>query len=428
MQIEEAVNHQCHASMKRPKLKHPLPASRVARLKLLTASVIVALSGCGGGDGPGASSSGPAATQPTPTLPAPSMPTSTTNAPAKLSGWNQFTSDGSVLALREGVVPFALNTPLFSDYTHKLRTLWLPPGTQITYAAQGPLPFPVGAVVTKTFYYPRAAGVRSDAVGALSVAQIDGGESVDLKTHRLIETRIMVRESSGRWSATTYVWDDDQRDATLVRTGKAIAVDLVSTSGTTTQFTYAVPSDTQCISCHAVDATTGAFEAIGPQAPNMNRDYAYASGTRNQLDALTARGLLTGLVQPAPRWAVWDDPATGSLEARTRTYFEVNCSTCHNPTGRASRTGLWLGLTQTERVRLGICKPPAGGQLNGRFTYDVQPGSAAQSFLFFRVSNYRLNSDPQRVAMPELGRHVFHAEGNALVRDWIDTLAEACGG
>ena len=33
--------------------------------------------------------------------------------------------DGS-LRLNDGVVPYDLNTPLFSDYAHKLRTVWMP--------------------------------------------------------------------------------------------------------------------------------------------------------------------------------------------------------------------------------------------------------------------------------------------------------------
>ena len=40
--------------------------------------------------------------------------------------------------------------------------------------------------------------------------------------------------------------------------------------------------------------------------------------------------------------------------------------------------------------------------------------------------NYRIGANPPRVAMPELGRHVFHAEGNTLVRDWINAMTLTC--
>jgi hypothetical protein len=58
-------------------------------------------------------------------------------APAKLSAWHVVTSDGATLTLGERVVPYALNTPLFSDDAHKLRTLWIPQGAQIEATASG---------------------------------------------------------------------------------------------------------------------------------------------------------------------------------------------------------------------------------------------------------------------------------------------------
>ena len=114
------------------------------------------------------------------------------------------------------------------------------------------------------------------------------------------------------------------------------------------------------------------------------------------------------------------------MNDRTRAYLDVNCASCHNSAGRSSNTGLWLGVGVTEPLRVGICKPPEGGQQNRQFSFDVTPGNADASFLHHRLTNYRINSEPPRVAMPELGRHVFHAEGNALVRDWINAMAPGC--
>jgi hypothetical protein len=37
-----------------------------------------------------------------------------------------------------------------------------------------------------------------------------------------------------------------------------------------------------------------------------------------------------------------------------------------------------------------------------------------------------MNSSPPRVSMPELGRHVFDVEGNALIREWIDGMTQTC--
>jgi uncharacterized repeat protein (TIGR03806 family) len=350
---------------------------------------------------------------------------SAASAPTKLSSWKLLLSNGQTLSLQKTVLPYSLNTPLFSDYSHKLRTLWLPAGTQMNHTATGPLQFPEGAIVTKSFFYPRATAQAIGAIGALKTDQVDGGETVDLATHRMLETRLMVREAAGRWGAVTYVWDADQQDATLVRNGQNVPVELVDAQGTRTSFTYAVPTDAQCVTCHTTNLSTGAFEAIGPQSDNLNRSYAYAAGNFNQLDHLATLQLLVGYTAPAPKMPVWNDPAA-TLNDRARAYLDVNCASCHNSAGRAGNTGLWLGLRETAATRLGVCKPPAGGQQNGRFTYDITPGNADASFLYFRLGNYRNNSDPPRVAMPEFGRHVLHAEGNALVRDWINAMSPGC--
>jgi len=335
-------------------------------------------------------------------------------------------SDGQTLTLRSGVMPYSLNTPLFSDYSHKFRTLSVPAGAQITYTAQGPLQFPVGAVVSKTFLYPKATANTLGYLGARQTASVDGGETVDLSVNQLIETRLMVMEPSGAWGAVTYVWDADQRDATLLRTGQNINIELVPDQGARTPFTYAVPNDSQCLTCHKTNVSTGRFEPIGPQANNMNRSYTFATGPMNQLDAMVAAGIMAPYAAPAPRMAVWNDTAT-PIADRARAYLDVNCASCHNSAGRAGNTGLWLGYQETVASHLGLCKAPVGGQQRGQFAYDVTPGDADASFLYFRISNYRLNTTPPRVAMPELGRHVFHTEGNALVRSWINSMT-GCNG
>jgi uncharacterized repeat protein (TIGR03806 family) len=389
---------------------------------VLLASLLLGVVGCGGGGGTTTAAIPPVI--PGTDIPTPAIFTAAT-APAKLSAWKLALSDGQALTLQQGVLPYSMNTSLFSDYAHKLRTLWIPEGSQIGYVADGPLQFPVGAILTKTFFYPKAQASAASLIGAALTEQRDGGESVDLVNHRLIETRLMVREPSGLWGAVTYVWDADQKDATLVRTGQNISIELVPEQGTPQAFTYAVPTDSQCVLCHKTNVSTGTFEAIGPKASNLNRDYMYASGTANQLDKLAALNMLSGYLVPAPRMVVWNDPAV-PLADRARAYLDVNCSSCHSAAGRAAGTSLWLGTQVTAATNLGICKPPVGGQQNRQFAYDVAPGNAEASFLYFRISNYRINASPPSVAMPELGRHVFHAEGNALVRDWINALTLTC--
>src|SRR5690606_16056774 len=72
--------------------------------------------------------------------------------PEQLSDWNVVYRDGDALALNDRVVPFDLNTPLFSDYAHKLRTVWMPEGTSASYEPREALDFPVGTIISKTFF------------------------------------------------------------------------------------------------------------------------------------------------------------------------------------------------------------------------------------------------------------------------------------
>src|SRR3974390_1713107 len=78
--------------------------------------------------------------------------------PAKLSDWGVIYPEKGHLALNKGVVPYELNTPLFSDYAHKLRTIWLPQGTAAIYDGKASFDFPVGTIISKTFYYPLPQG------------------------------------------------------------------------------------------------------------------------------------------------------------------------------------------------------------------------------------------------------------------------------
>ena len=70
--------------------------------------------------------------------------------PGSLSEWRVLKVKDGRLTLNQGVTPYDLNTPLFSDYALKQRYLFLPPGTAVRYTAQGAFDFPVGTIVSKT--------------------------------------------------------------------------------------------------------------------------------------------------------------------------------------------------------------------------------------------------------------------------------------
>ena len=131
--------------------------------------------------------------------------------PPKLSDWHVVQRMGERLALNQGVVPYDLATPLFTDYAHKLRTLWVPPGKAAAYDPQHTFDFPVGTIISKTFYYPRAGGAKGVARTYDSTRDF-AGEGLDLDHVRLIETRLLVRREAG-WVAIPYVWNAAQDEA-----------------------------------------------------------------------------------------------------------------------------------------------------------------------------------------------------------------------
>jgi uncharacterized repeat protein (TIGR03806 family) len=342
--------------------------------------------------------------------------------PPLLSDWGMMASDGRTLVLSQGVLPYDLNTPLFSDYAHKQRTIWMPQGTAAGYREGEVLAFPVGTVITKTFYYPRGEA-DGEVLQTLEAAPGWRPDGLDLGDIRLVETRVLAHRETG-WIALPYVWNDDQTEATLQRAGAIERMTLVAGDGTRQDFAYAVPNANQCAGCHAVNNTTRAIEPIGPAARHINRDYDYAGGAQNQLARLAAEGYLAnwpGDAGVTPRAAAYLDPGT-PLDARARSYLDINCAHCHNPVGPADTSGLHLQFDAPVGANLGLCKLPiaAGGGTGGR-RFGIMPGAPDESILLYRMET----NDPGAM-MPELGRAVRHEEGIELVRQWISGLDADC--
>lgn len=347
--------------------------------------------------------------------------------PAQLSDWGQVDVGGGRLMLGEGVTPYDLNTGLFTDYAQKLRTVWIP-------AAAGPagyepvdaFDFPVGTVITKTFYYPRAAG------GFDHVALSDAGmahyadRALDLQAVRLIETRVLVHRASG-WEALPYLWNEDQTEASLARTGAFVDLVLVSEAGPQ-RLDYAVPNVNQCAGCHETDTSDGVgARPIGPRARHINSDFDYFDGVANQITRWSETGLLTGApaADAAPRQAVWSGDLTlagMALDHAARSYLDINCAHCHSRTGPADTSGLYLESHEPAGPNLGLCKLPiAAGRGTGNLSFDIVPGDADQSILVHRMDSVQAD-----VMMPELGRALRHSEGVALVAAWINAMSGDC--
>ena len=106
------------------------------------------------------------------------------------------------------------------------------------------------------------------------------------------------------------------------------------------------------------------------------------------------------------------------LDSVTRSYLDINCGHCHNEAGAADTSGLLLDYEDHAPGALGVCKPPiAAGRGSGGFNYSIVPGDAANSIMPFRM-----RTTSPATMMPELGRSLAHAEGVALINDWVNAM------
>jgi uncharacterized repeat protein (TIGR03806 family) len=277
-----------------------------------------------------------------------------------------------------GLIPYEVNSPLWSDGAEKHRHLGIPDGKTIAINADGDWDLPIGSVAMKTF----------------SV----GGKPV--------ETRLFMRHDDGIWAGYTYEWNDDGKDATLLSGSKLKAL------GDTAAWAY--PSRSQCIQCH----TIAAGSTLGFDTAQLNRDAVYASTNRkaNQLATLDHIGMFSAPLAQAPEAAPkLADPAGGDpIEARARAYLHANCSHCHRPQGGAQGM-IDLRYTQSLRDTATCDAGNTAGPVNGAAKI-ILPGSPQQSILSTRLHA----TDSKR--MPPVAVSVTDEAGARVIDDWITSL------
>ncbi len=299
-----------------------------------------------------------------------------TAMPATLAEFGFFAdAPGQVPATR--VVPYRLNTPLYSDGADKLRFIYLPSGAQAKAAGEGLIDLPVGAALIKTFAFT------------------ENGQ------RRLIETRVMLHRADG-WIALPYLWNAEQTEARLALAGAKVPV--VTLAGEA--IAYRVPNKNQCKECHGVE---GKVVPIGPKARNLSREW---------LAEFASAGMLDRVPAVSAQLPLWEDHMHATAEVAARAYLDVNCAHCHRTGASASNSGLDLRWEQSDPKALGVMKRPvAAGRGAGNLLFDVVPGKPGESILVHRMA-----STEGGVAMPELGKATVDQEGLAVVERWIAGL------
>ncbi len=312
-----------------------------------------------------------------------------------LSEYHFFKGEMKNLVPAEGIIPYDLNTPLFSNYAEKARFIKLPFNQKAGYSSSSVFDLPIGTVLIKNFYYFLDA--RNPALGK-----------------NIIETRLLVNMNDG-WHTYQYIWNKEQTEAVFEPIGDVTEVEYIDRDGKKIKTKYVIPSQPQCKGCHNRNDT---IVPIGIAARHLNGNYSYSSGIQNQLEYWQQHGMIELPSSTIPANAVWNNEQSGTVEQRARAYLDINCGHCHNQNGPANTSGLFLDIHETNTTTLGIMKTPvAAGRGSGNLKYDIEPGKPEKSILI-----YRMNTTDPGFAMPEIGREQVHKEGVALISRWIKEL------
>ena len=293
------------------------------------------------------------------------------------------------------LVKYEVINELFSDYADKNRYIYLPEGKKAFLKEDGHFDWPEGTMLIKNFGYSEK----------------------QLGEDRLIETRLLIKEAA-MWKAVSYKWNDELSSAKRSKLGEVIPLNIKHDE-LAHDFEYVIPNKNQCKSCHNANEK---IEPIGFKYANIDKMINLDGRQVSQIQFLKEQGVidLSTATQPKTMVAYTDESA--DLQDRALAYLDINCGHCHRPNGPGNTSGLFLQYNETRSNHLGICKPPvAAGKGAGGRSYDIQPGDADASIIYYRM----LTQDPGEM-MPELGRALIHHEGLELVKEWIDNLEGNC--
>jgi uncharacterized repeat protein (TIGR03806 family) len=310
-------------------------------------------------------------------------PESADKAPTMLSQTGCFLKDDPKKAA-PAMIPYGVNTPLWSDNAQKQRWMAIPEGKTVAVdPATGDFDFPVGSVLAKYF-------------------EMDG---------IALETRFISRLSDGQWAAYTYVFDEEGKDAKLL--GEENDYRFIPKGDDALEWGF--PSRKACFGCH----TKSAKITIGPEIAQLDGDYKYPSGiVANQVQTLRHIGVLDEkTVAPKDLKILMGlKAADASAEQKARSYLHANCSYCHQGDEVKDVT---LDLRMDRPLsKMNACdvKPSKNG-----FGIDavklIAPGAPERSMLLFRMK-----SKVQDVRMPVVGTKLVDEEATKAIETWIGSL------
>lgn len=324
--------------------------------------------------------------------------------PQLLSQTGAFTNLAS-LAPAAGLLPYEVNSPLWSDGAEKRRWIAIPNdgshdslSEQVTYADNGAWSFPIGTVLVKHFALP-----------------VDERNPSIVKP---LETRFFVHGSDGVYYGVTYKWNEQGTDAELLTEGASRDLTVIQADGSTRTQHWDFPSRSDCRTCH----TEGADNVLGVRSFQVARDMDYPlTGRRaNQLETWNSLGIFGSsfggrnpLTVPA---AVDPRDPHASLDLRVKSYLAANCSHCHQPSGVSANFNASFEIPLASQGLIGglINRP-----IHGPDDRVVIPNNIPDSVMHSRVSVVGANQ------MPPIGKNMVDDKAVALITDWIKGMDPA---
>ncbi len=309
--------------------------------------------------------------------------------PATLSETGLFT-DVADLSPAPGLMPYEPNVPFWSDYAIKRRWMIIPDGTsRITWSRDGSWIFPSGTIWVKHFDMEMTRGNPA--------------------TKKRLETRLIVKNSTGVYGVS-YRWNDAQTEATLVADGGEDFDLAITDNGTPRTQRWHIPSRAECLVCH----TPQAGYALSFNTRQLNRSNTIHGFTGNQLDLFNDSGIFSNAIERPnilPRH-LRSDETTYPVEARVRSYLDVNCAYCHKSGGTAPTA--WDGrasLTLDQTGLLNGTPVSNGGNAANKL---IVPGDLNHSIVYNRVAVAN-----GFTRMPPLASNETDPATIALLTEWI---------
>lgn len=336
--------------------------------------------------------------------------------PRKLSDTGLFASTVT-LTPSAGLVPYEIVSPQWSDGSTKQFLLALPGTATIEFegvkfpfrGGRDGWKFPDGTVLVETHF------LRRDDDNQASQFRVE--------TRLLHHERLSGPEQVGDqlWRGYSYLWNDEQTDATLVEDPRGLDRTFMirdsRTDGGTRRQTWHVPGRTECSICHNMAAKY----VLGCQTLQMNQ-FVVREGERvNQIDYLARLGLFSAPLPQAPdqlpRLVDYHDHSQPLVD-RARSYLHANCSHCHRNGGGGNADFFALASIDIEEMRLINAKPNHGTFFIPHAAL-VKSGRPLQSLIYFRMSSLGGGR------MPRLGSQVVDEQGLELIYDWIAQMPPA---